>query len=268
MSMKTLTRRTAVFAVSVFAMAACGASGDGPEGGEAALQEITLGSDDAPVTVLEYASWTCPACLQFHTDVVGKLKSEYIETGKVKYVFREFPTAPAEISVAGFAVARCAGEDRYYDVLDELFSRQTAILSLARQGGQVKAALQQVAANNGISDSAEFEACLQNSDIRRAINASVMAGEQDGVSATPTVFLNGEQLEGFGWREWTGMQAVLNEALGEDAPGAGPAAAEEPAASEEDAMTAGGDMNGESTEGESEDGAAPAEDTAGETTPE
>jgi protein-disulfide isomerase len=205
----------------MFALAACGASGDDPDSAssDAALQEITLGEDDAPVTVLEYASWTCPACLQFHNDVVGNLKDDYIETGKVKYVFREFPTAPAQVSVAGFAVARCAGEDRYYDVLDELFSRQTAILSLARQGGQVKAALQQVASNNGINGAEEFDACLQDADIRRAIAASVTAGEDDGVNATPTVFVNGEQLEGYAWREWSGMEAILADALGEEAPG-------------------------------------------------
>ncbi|WP_169711669.1 DsbA family protein [Henriciella litoralis] len=224
--MRVISRRTAVLAVSFLAMAACGAAGDNEKSdgssSEAALKEMTLGADDAPVTLVEYASWTCPACLQFQNEVVGKLKSEYVETGKVKFIFREFPTAPAEISVAGFAVARCAGEDKYYDVLDELFSRQTAILSLARQGGQVKQALQQVAANHGITDPAEFDACLQNADIRRAIAASVSAGDEAGVNATPTVFMDGEKLEGYDWRQWAGMQAVLNEALGEETPAAAP----------------------------------------------
>ena len=246
MKMNTLTRRTAILAVSFLTMTACGASGD--ESGEgpnsAALQEITLGEEDAPVTIVEYASWTCPACLQFHNDVVGNLKEDYVETGKVRYIFREFPTAPANISVAGFAIARCAGEDRYYDVLDELFSRQTAILSLARQGGQVKQALQQIAANHGITDEAEFDACLNNSDIRRAISASVAAGDEAGVNATPTLFLNGEQLEGFEWRQWTGMQSMLDEALGEDAPAAATEASMEEA--ETPAMTDEGDMSGES----------------------
>ena len=261
MKLNTFTRRTALFAVSLFAMAACGASGgEGDAQGEAALKEITLGDDDAPVTILEYASWTCPACLQFHTDVVGKMKEEYVETGKVKYIFREFPTAPAQISVAGFAVARCAGEDQYYDVLDELFSRQTAILSLARQGGQVKAALQQVGANHGITDAEEFEACLQNADIRRAITASVMAGEEDGVTGTPTVFLNGEKLEGYAWREWNGMQETLNAALGEDAP-------EAANASEEPEMSDDSDMTGESGESDGEITTAPTGEDTSEATP-
>lgn len=259
--LKKLTRRTAVFAVSLFAMAACGASGDdNAQSGEVALNEIALGSDDAPVTIVEYASWTCPHCEQFHNDVVKKLKDDYVDTGKVKYVFREFPTAPAAITVAGFAVARCAGDDKYYDVLDELFSRQSAIISIARDGGQVKAALQQVGANHGVTDPAEFDACLQDSDIRRAINASVMAGEEAGVNATPTVFLNGEKLEGYAWREWSGMQAILNEALGEEAPAAEPAAAEDPAAA--------GDTGAESGEAEAETTGTPVTADTGEATPE
>lgn len=227
--MKALTRRAALYAVSVLALAACG----GADGGEstktagtpdgAAVAEMSMGADDAPVTIVEYASWTCPACLQYQNEVVGKMKADYVETGKVRFVFREFPTAPANISVAGFAIARCAGEDKYFEVLDELFSRQTAILSLAREGGQVKSALQQVAANHGITDEAEFDACLQNSDIRKAIAASVAQGENDGVNGTPTVLMNGTVLPGYEWRRWEGMQAVLNEALGEEAPAATPA---------------------------------------------
>lgn len=252
MKMNTLTRRTSILAASFLMMAACGASGD--ESGEgpnsAALQEISLGEADAPVTIVEYASWTCPACLQFHNDVVGNLKDEYVDTGKVRYVFREFPTAPANISVAGFAIARCAGEDRYYDVLDELFSRQTAILSLARQGGQVKQALQQIGANHGITDEAEFDACLENSDIRRAISASVAAGDDAGVNATPTLFLNGEQLEGYEWRQWPAMQAMLDEALGEDAPETATEASMDEA--ETPAMTDEGDMSGESMNSDTE----------------
>lgn len=259
--MKFLSRRTVLFAASMFAMAACGASGDDAKTStEAALNEISLGSDDAPVTLVEYASWTCPHCAQFHDDVVKKLKDEYVDTGKVKYVFREFPTAPAEISVAGFAVARCAGDDKYYDVLDELFSRQSAILSIAREGGQVKAALQQVGANHGITDAAQFEECLKDSDIRRAISASVMAGEEAGVNATPTIFINGDKVDGYAWREWTGMQDILNAELGEDAPAAEPAAAEAPAAA--------GDTEAESGEADAEVTDTPATDDTGESTPE
>lgn len=273
--MTAILRRTAFAAATLLAISACGAADDNGASSadgsaEAATNEMVMGADDAPVTIVEYASWTCPACLQFQNDVVGKLKEEYVETGKVKFIFREFPTAPANISVAGFAIARCAGEDNYYDVLDELFSRQNAILSLAREGGQVKAALQQVAANHGITDEAEFDACLQDSGIRKAIAASVAQGEEDGVSGTPTVLMNGEPLAGYDWRSWGGMQTVLNEALGEDAPVTEAAApAEVPAMTEvpQEAPAEGeaapeGDTTGESGDTDM------AEPTAGEPAPE
>ena len=221
--MRSLSRRAILIAGSLLAATACGgAAEDGTSAGgssdAAATNEMILGADDAPVTVIEYASWTCPACLQYQNDVVVKMKEEYVETGKAKFIFREFPTPPANISVAGFAVARCAGEDKYFDVLDELFERQRGILSIAREGGQVKAALQQVAANHGLTDAGDFDACLQDSGVRRAIAASVSQGDNAGVSATPTVFVNGQMLEGFAWRNWDGMKTVLDEALGEDAP--------------------------------------------------
>ncbi|MEQ8559059.1 MAG: DsbA family protein [Henriciella sp.] len=235
--MRAISRRAVLIVGSLLAITACGSADEAGTSGSAstdsaAVNEMVLGSEDAPVTVIEYASWTCPACLQFQNDVVGKLKEDYVETGKVKFIFREYPTPPANIAVAGFAIARCAGEDQYFDVLDELFDRQRGILSLAREGGQVKAALQQVAANHGITDTETFDACLQDSGIRRAIAASVSQGENDGVEGTPTVLLNGEVLPGYDWRRWDGMQAVLNEALGEDAPATEPAATDTPEAAE------------------------------------
>jgi len=256
--MKFMSRRAVLIAGTLLAATACGAADESSSGGSAsvdnaAVKEMVLGADDAPVTLVEYASWTCPACLQYQNDVVGQLKSEYVETGKVKFIFREYPTPPANIAVAGFAVARCAGEDKYFDVLDELFDRQRGILSLAREGGQVKAALQQVAANHGITDAASFDACLQNSDIRRAIASSVTKGENDGVTGTPTVLVNGKVLPGYEWRRWDGMKAVLDEALGEEAPAANDSAEEPGDAPEADSVSESGDTEiVEPTSGEAE----------------
>lgn len=193
------------------------------------------------------------------------MKEDYVETGKVKFIFREFPTPPANISVAGFAIARCAGEDQYFDVVDDLFSRQNAILGVARQGGQVKSALQAVASRYGITSEEDFDACLSNADIRKAIAASVGEGEEDGITGTPTVLVDGEMLSGSDWRRYEGMQTVLNEALGEEAPATEEAAAEESMPTETDA-----DMS-DDTAATSEDGEAAeteASDTdSGEATP-
>lgn len=223
MDMLRLTRRVALAALSAFALSACGQAGsenDGAastpaDGGDTAIvQDIILGNPDAPVTMIEYASWTCPACLNFDQTVMPMIKTDYIETGKVRYVFREFPTPPANIAVAGFAVARCTGDDKYYDVIDELFERQAGILTLARQGGQVKQALMQVAENHGISGEAAFDACLADETIIRAISTSVSRGDASGVDSTPTVFINGERLEGYDWRYPEGMKTLLDAALG------------------------------------------------------
>lgn len=204
MSMLRFTRRGTVMAAAALALAACGSSSDSTESTSGAsgsdtdkvvLQDIVFGDPNAPVTLVEYASWTCPACLVFHQRVLPSIKTDYIDTGKVKLVFREFPTAPANVTVAGFALARCTEGEAYYDMLDELFVRQDAILTLARQGGPVVEALKQVASNHGIEGDEAFEACLDSEDNRDAIRASIAAARGAGVDATPTFFLDGVKME-------------------------------------------------------------------------
>ena len=205
MNMLGFTRRGTVFAAAALALAACGASTEGSDSAtdsgnsdadKVVLQDIIFGDPNAPVTLIEYASWTCPACLVFHERVMPSIKTDYIDTGKVKLVFREFPTAPANVTVAGFALARCTEGEAYYDMLDELFVRQDAILTLARQGGPVVEALKQVAANHGIEGDEAFQACLDSEDNRNAIRASIAAARGKGVESTPSFFLNGERMDG------------------------------------------------------------------------
>ncbi|MEL6693964.1 MAG: thioredoxin domain-containing protein, partial [Pseudomonadota bacterium] len=168
-------------------------------------------------TLVEYASWTCPACLDFHARIMPSVKTDYVDAGKVKLVFREFPTAPANIAVAGFAVARCTDDAQYYDVLDELFMRQDAILTLARQGGPVVEALKQIGANHGIEGDETFQACLDDQANRDAIRASIAAARGQGVDATPTFFLNGEKMDDNARISPVTFTAALDEALGEPA---------------------------------------------------
>ena len=226
MSMLSFTRRGTLFALSALALAACGGATDGDstsassgtnESEGIVLQDIIFGDPDAPVTIVEYASWTCPACLDFHARIMPTVKADYVDTGKVKLVFREFPTAPANIAVAGFALARCAEDAEYYDILDELFMRQDAILTLARQGGPVVEALKQVGANHGIEGDEAFQACLDDQGNRDAIRASIAAARAKGVDATPTFFLNGEEMDGNVRISPVTFTAALDEALGEPA---------------------------------------------------
>lgn len=194
--MFAFSRRALAAAIAAVALAACGgAQGDTntetPAG--VSLEEMSIGAADAPVTLVEYASTTCPACRFFH-DNVGPTIKEYVEAGTVRWVFREFPTAPTNISVAGAVIARCAGEDKDFDVLDDLFENQPGILSAARNGS-AETALRAVAARHGIDD-ARFDQCISNVELRRAIADVVSAGEAAGVTQTPTLFLNGVMLEG------------------------------------------------------------------------
>lgn len=226
MRMIRFTRRGAVGALAALALSACGSSSESGDsngdsgassGGDVVLQDIIFGDPDAPVTLIEYASWTCPACLDFHSRIMPTIKTDYIDTGKVRLVFREYPTPPMNIAVAGFTLARCANDETYYDLLDELFMRQDAILTLARQGGPVVEALQQVGANHGIATEADFEACLADQNSRDAIRASIAAAQSKGVAATPTFFLNGEKLDNNVRISTATFTAVLDEALGEPA---------------------------------------------------
>lgn len=208
-----------MIAFSTLALSACGVAdtGNGQSNasgsGDIALTDMTIGSEDAPVTVVEYASWTCPACLQFHNDVMPMLRTDYVDQGHVKFVFREFPTPPANVSVAGFALARCAGENQYYSVIDDLFAAQTSILNLARTGGDIEGALRTLASSYGIEGQG-FNDCLNNEDVTYAISESVMKGDSQGVNFTPTVFVNGAKLQGYEWRTAEGMKALLDEKLG------------------------------------------------------
>ena len=122
--MRPVTRRLALALAAVSASGLLAACGQGGAGATASADDMVLGKADAPVTVVEYASITCSHCGAFHTTVFPDFKAKYIDTGQVKYVFREFLTPPNELAAAGFLIARCAGPDKYFGVIDALFYNQ------------------------------------------------------------------------------------------------------------------------------------------------
>ncbi|WP_211100028.1 DsbA family protein [Acuticoccus kandeliae] len=153
------------------------------------LPDMVMGNPDAKVTIIEYASMTCPHCANFHLTTFQDLKKEYIDTGKVKFVLREFPFDP--LAAAVFMLARCS-EDKYYDVVDLFFEKQG---QWAVRDGAL-AQIRGLAAQAGISN-AEFEACLTNQKLLDGINAVKDRGYNEfGVSATPTIFIDDEKFEG------------------------------------------------------------------------
>lgn len=153
------------------------------------LPEMVLGKADAPVTIVEYASMTCPHCAAFHESTLPELKTKYIDTGKVRLIMREFPFDPR--AEAGFMLARCS-KDNYFPMVDVLFKQQANWAAVEN----AKDALLQLAKLAGFSQQT-FEACLTDQKLLDDIRAVRARGETDfGVTSTPTFFINGAKYPG------------------------------------------------------------------------
>ena len=153
------------------------------------LPERILGRDDAPVTVIEYASMTCGHCANFHLNVWPAFKAEFIDTGKVRFILREFPFDPR--ATAAFMLARCMGDDRWYPTVDLLFRNQPR-WARAQDG---KEGFLSVLSMTGLKE-ADLEACLSDQALLDKVNAVAARGQELGVDSTPTFFINGEKYTG------------------------------------------------------------------------
>ncbi len=152
-----------------------------------------LGDANAPLTIIEYASITCPHCATFHAQTYPELKRRYIDTGKVKLVFRELPTAPAPLAMAGFLMARCAPADKYYDVISLLFERQMPLINAFQAGGPgAREELVRIANAMGINEE-RFDACIRDeAEIERINQWGDEATLRYGSMSTPAFIINGE----------------------------------------------------------------------------
>lgn len=156
------------------------------------LEENSLGADDAPVTIVEYSSMTCPHCATFHADTLPGLKEKYIDTGKVRYIIREFPLD--KLAAAAFMLARCAGKDRYFPLIDALYAQQA---TWAYGKGDPTPRLFKATRLAGASFTKEsFEACLQRQDLLDGINWVRERGAKFNIRSTPSFFVNGKLLGG------------------------------------------------------------------------
>jgi protein-disulfide isomerase len=157
-----------------------------------ALGEMVLGAANAPVTIIEYASMTCSHCAHFATTTMPELKKRYIDTGKVRYMLREFPLDP--LAAAGFMLARCAAKDnadKYYAIIDTLFHQQATWVVQ-----KPIPPLQAIGRQAGLSEQ-DFNACLANQSMLDKIEAMRKnATDKLGVNSTPTFFVNGEKITG------------------------------------------------------------------------
>ncbi|KAA5805242.1 DsbA family protein [Alkalicaulis satelles] len=169
--------------------------GNGSSDGRSAFEregDFAKGRPDAPLTFIEYASTACPACAYFHAE--GKpVIDRYVADGTVRYVFREFITGLPALATPGFMLARCAPEERYFDVLDLLFSQQQTLVAAIQQGrGQQQFRI--IARTAGLSD-AEFQACMNNDEIFQAVTDANNRASREGIRGTPTFIINGVTLE-------------------------------------------------------------------------
>jgi protein-disulfide isomerase len=153
-------------------------------------EDRILGKPDAPITIIEYGSLSCPHCAHFADEVLPKLKKKWIDTGKVKLVFRDFPLD--EPAMRAEMVARCAPPDRYYGLVDMLFANQDKWV-LAKDW---RAALGRLVELAGIGKK-PFDACLADKAVENRVAGSrLVASKQLGVDSTPTFFVNGKKFEG------------------------------------------------------------------------
>jgi len=155
------------------------------------LPDLVIGNADAPITVVEYASMTCGHCANFHTKVFPTLKEKYVDTGKVRFIMREFPLD--NLAAAASMLARCAGEGKSFPLISALFAKQD---DWAFVKGDPRPELLKFAKQAGFTQES-FEKCLTDQKLLEDISAVRSRGADTfGVNATPTFFVNGKKLNG------------------------------------------------------------------------
>lgn len=157
---------------------------------EEALAEKSLGKKDAPITILAFESLTCPHCASFHSGAWPRIKKEYIDTGKARFVYSDFPLN--DLAAVASMVARCTGKERYFGMIEMLFKTQE---TWARSKQPLKA-LGQIARMGGLSDK-EFQACVRNDALYRGIRARQREmNKKYKIERTPTFVINGKKIVG------------------------------------------------------------------------
>ncbi len=171
--------------------------------------EMTIGDPDAPVTMVEYAMFTCPHCAAFHLETWPQIKKNFVDTGKVRLVYREVYFNRASLWAA--MIARCAGPDRYFGVVDLLYRGQAEWIA----GNDPEAMMRNlygIGRQAGLTD-AEMDACMTDQSFAEALVESYQKNAQaDGIDSTPSFLIDGEKVGNMSYAEF---EAALNKALGE-----------------------------------------------------
>lgn len=169
------------------------------------MGEQSLGKADAPVVMIEYASATCPHCAEFHEKMLPQIRADYIETGKVRFIFREFPLD--QLAMGTFMLARCVPPDKYFPTIDMIFRRQQTWAKAKNPADELFRIMQL----SGM-DKPAFEACVKREDLFKGISETAKKARDDfGVKGTPAIFINGKLVDGH--KEFSGIKAEIDAVL-------------------------------------------------------
>jgi protein-disulfide isomerase len=187
-----LSRHLLVAMALAAGLALAGCAKTGGSAGAGNPEDMSLGDPKAKVQVTEYASASCAHCARFNNEVFPAFKAKYIDTGKVHYTLKEFLTPPENVAAAGFLLARCAGKDKYFTVLDAIYKNQSDMF----QSGDFRGGLLRIAQSAGMTEP-QFSACIGDETQQKALAARVDKHvKDDKISSTPTFVIAGEKHEG------------------------------------------------------------------------
>ncbi len=178
-----------------------GGTETGPAISTPVVLEMVLGSADAPVEIIEYASFTCPHCARFHDQVLPKLKSEYIDTGKVKLVYREVYFD--RFGLWAGMVARCGGQERYFGIADLMYKNQKEWIAGGNEPATIVENLRRIGKTAGISD-AELDVCMADGAKAQAMVALYEANAaRDGINSTPSFLIDGTKFSNISYEDFS-----------------------------------------------------------------
>ncbi|MCQ0971397.1 DsbA family protein [Paracoccus sp. TK19116] len=173
------------------------------------LPDIALGAEDAPLTIYEYASFTCGHCANFHDENFPKLKSEYIDTGKVRFIQRDIYFDA--VGLWAGILARCGGDDKYYPIADMLFDEQKTWLS-GQSGDEIAGNLRKIGLKAGLTED-QMNACWEDTaKVEQLVATFQTNATADGIDATPTFMIGGDKVKN---QPWDDMKAIIDDKLAE-----------------------------------------------------